>query len=152
MGIVMANTLSLLSYVMITIGAFAFYSPDEITIYNEPTIVMLKVLEFRFIERLEIVFFSFYLFVMSTTILPFMYMAVYCSSQLVGIQDHRKPLVCLLLIDFLFVLFYPPSFERNTMMQQVIEQVGMILAYAFPLCLWGYVSLHGLFLKRRAVK
>ena len=152
MGIVMANTLSLLAYLMITIGAFVFYSPDEITLYNEPTIVMLKVLEFRFIERLEIVFFSFYLFVMSTTILPFMYMAVFCTSQLVGSQDHRKPLVWFLLIDFVFVLLSPPSFDRNTMMQHLIEQVGMIIAYAFPLFLWGYVALHGLLLKRRAVK
>ena len=151
MGIVIANTLSLLAYLMITIGAFAFYSPDEITIYNEPTIDMLKVLEFKFIERLEIVFFSFYLFVMSTTVLPFMFMTVFCTSQLVGKQDHSRHLAWFLLIEFAFVVLFPPTFERNTLFQQVIEQVGLILAFAFPLCLWGYVWLHGLF-KRRAIK
>ncbi|USK87231.1 GerAB/ArcD/ProY family transporter [Peribacillus asahii] len=151
MGVVIANTLSLLAFLMITIGAFAFYSPDEITIYNEPAIEMLKVLEFKFIERLEIVFFSFYLFVMSTTVLPFMFMTVFCTSQLVGKQDHSRHLAWFLLIEFAFVVLFPPNFDRNTFLQQVIEQVGMILAFAFPLCLWGYVWVHGL-LKRRTIK
>jgi spore germination protein (amino acid permease) len=151
MGIVIANTLSLLAYLMITIGAFAFYSPDEITIYNEPTIVMLKVLEFKFIERLEIVFFSFYLFVISTTLLPFMFITVFCTSQLVGKKDHSRHLAWFLVIELAFVLLFPPTFERNTQFQEVIEKIGLILAFAFPLCLWGYVWLHGLF-KRRAIK
>ncbi|MEH6945610.1 endospore germination permease [Bacillus sp. JJ634] len=151
MGVVIANTLSLLAFLMITIGAFAFYSPDEITIYNEPAIEMLKVLEFKFIERLEIVFFSFYLFVMSTTVLPFMFMTVFCTSQLVGKQDHSRHLAWFLLIELAFVVLFPPNFDRNTLLQQVIEQVGMILAFAFPLCLWGYVWVHGIF-KRRTIK
>jgi len=151
MGVVIANTLSLLAFLMVTIGAFIFYSPDEITIYNEPTIEMLKVLEFKFIERLEIVFFSFYLFVISTTVLPFMFMTVFCTSQLVGKQDYSKHLACFLLIEFAVVVLFPPSFDENTHLQQVIEKAGIILAFAFPLCLWGYVWVHGLF-KRRAIK
>ncbi|WP_338452896.1 endospore germination permease [Niallia oryzisoli] len=150
-GIVIANTLSLLVFLVITIGAFAFYSPDEITMYNEPTIEMLKVLEFVFIERLEIVFFSFYLFVMSTTVLPFMFMTVFCTSHLLGKKDHRSHLAWFFLIEFVYVVLFPPSFDRNTFSQHIIEQVSLILAFAFPLCLWGYVSLHGLF-KRRAIK
>lgn len=151
MGIVVANTLSLLAFLIITIGAFVFYSPDEITIYNEPTIEILKVLEFTFIERLEIVFFSFYLFVMSTTVLPFMFLTVLCTSQLVGKQDHHRHLVWFLVLEFVWVVFYPPTFDGNTLLQQIIEQVGLILAFAFPLCLWGYVWLHGFF-KRRVIK
>jgi spore germination protein (amino acid permease) len=151
MGIVIANTITLFAFLMVTIGAFVFFSPDEITLYNEPTIEMLKVVEFKFIERLEIVFFSFYLFVMSTTVLPFMFMTVFCTSQLVGKQDHHRHLFYFLLIECAFVVLFPPSFGRNALLQQVIEQVGSIIALAFPLCLWGYVWLHGL-LKRRAIK
>jgi spore germination protein (amino acid permease) len=150
MGIVIANTLSLLAFLLITVGAFAFYSPDEITIYNEPTIVMLKVVEFQFIERLEIVFFSFYLFVMSTTVLPYMFLTVYCTSQLAGKQDHRRHLAWFLLIEFAIVVFFPPTFERNTLLQQIVEKAGFIVAFIFPLCLGGYVWLHG-FLKRRTI-
>ena len=140
MGIVMANTLSLFAYLMITIGAFAFYSPDEITIYNEPTIVMLKVLEFKFIERLEIVFFSFYLFVMSTTILPFMFITVFCTSHLVGKQDHSRHLAWFLLIEMAFVALYPPTFDRNTMIQQFIEKIGFVLSPLYFLFVYGDLS------------
>ncbi|MGA5691575.1 GerAB/ArcD/ProY family transporter [Cytobacillus pseudoceanisediminis] len=151
MGIVAANTLTLFAYLMITIGAFAFFSPDEITIYNEPTIIILKVIEFEFIERLEIVFFSFYLFVMSTTVLPYMFMTVFCTSQLVGKQDHSRHLALFLLFECVFAVLIPPTFDNNIHLQKIIEQAGLILAFAFPLCLWGYVWLHGLF-KRRVSK
>lgn len=152
MGIVIANTLSLFAFLLVTIGAFVFYSPDEITIFNEPTIEMLKVLEFTFIERLEILFFSFYIFLMSTTVLPFMFMTVLCTSQFVGSHDHRRHLAWLLLIEFAFVVFFPPSFDQNALFQQNIEPVGFILAFVFPICLWGYVSLHGLVKRRSTIK
>lgn len=150
MGIVIANTLSLLAFLMITLAAFSFYSPDEITIYNEPTLEMLKVIELRFVERVEIVFFSFYLFVMSTTVLPYMFMTVYCTSQLAGRHDHRRHLAWFLIIEFVFVVFLPPSFERNTLLKHVSEMAGLLVAFVFPLCLWGYVWLHGIF-KRRPI-
>jgi spore germination protein (amino acid permease) len=148
LGVVTANTLTLLAYLVITIGAFVFYSPDEITVYQEPTINVFKVIEFKFIERLEIVFFSFYIFVISTTVLPFMFMTVFCTSQLVGAQDHRKHLIWFLLLEFVYVAVYPPTFERNTFFQRIIEQAGIIIAYGFPLCLWAYVWLHGRFARR----
>ena len=144
-GIVIANTISLLAFLLITIGTFVFFSPDSITTYNEPAIEMLKVLEFSFIERLEIVFFSFYIFVISTTVLPFMFMTVYCTSQLVGKQDHHSHLVWYLIIGFLIVVLFPPTFDRNVHLQQIMDQAGLIVAFAFPLCLWGYLWLHGLF-------
>ncbi|WP_436371707.1 GerAB/ArcD/ProY family transporter [Cytobacillus sp. BC1816] len=151
LGIVVANTLSLLMYLMITIGAFAFFSPDEITIYNEPTIIILKVIEFEFIERLEIVFFSFYIFVISTTVLPLMFMTVFCTSQLAGRQDHSRHIAWFLLLECIFAVLFPPTFDNNFLLQKMIDQAGLILAFAFPICLWGYVWLHGLF-KRRANK
>nr|WP_066399275.1 endospore germination permease [Cytobacillus eiseniae] len=151
MGIVIANTISLLAFLMITIGAFVFYSPDEITQYKEPTINILKVVEFQFIERLEIVFLSIYLFVISTTVLPLMFMTVFCTSQLAGKQDHKRHLFWFLLVECMFVVLFPPTYERNTILQQYIQQIGLILAFGLPLCLWGYVWLHGLF-KRRAMQ
>jgi spore germination protein (amino acid permease) len=151
LGVVIANTLSLFAFLIFTIGAYAFFSPDEITLFNEPTIEMLKVLELKFIERLEIVFFSLYLFVMSTTVLPLMFMTVFCTSQLVGKQDHSSHLFWYILMGLTYNLFFPPTFDKNVQLQQIIEQAGMILAFAFPIFLSGYVWAHGLF-KRRTIK
>jgi spore germination protein (amino acid permease) len=149
LGIVIANSLSLLAFLTITIGAFAFFSPDEITAYNEPTIAKLKVLEFKFIERLEIVFFSFYLFVMSTTVLPLMYLTIFCTTRLTGKQNNNRHLFLLLLIEGIYVILFPPTLDQNTVLQQITEKFSLLLAFAFPLCLWGILKIRGLF-KRRA--
>lgn len=145
LGIIIANTLSMLGFLLIVLGAFLFFSPDEITIFNEPTIIILKVIEFTFVERLEIIFFSFYIFVISSTVLPFMFFAVYCISQLVGKHDHNGPLILLLVFEFIYVALYPPTFEGNTLFQKNAELFSLVIAYAFPLIFWVYVTLHGMF-------
>lgn len=151
MGIVIANSLSLLAFLTITLGAFAFFSPDEITVYNEPTIAKLKVLEFRFIERLEIVFFSFYLFVMSTTVVPLMFLTVFCTTRLTGKKNHSRHLFWLLLIEGIYVIVFPPDLGQSRFLQQITEQFSLILAFAFPLFLWGLLWIRGLF-KRGTAK
>jgi spore germination protein (amino acid permease) len=138
-GIVIANTLTLAVFLIVTIVAFTFYSPDEITQYNEPTINLLKIVEFKFMERLEIVFLSLYIFVISTTVLPLFFSTVFSASQLFGKQDHRKYVVWLLLLNLVYVFFFPQSFDRNRQLQKVGELFSLILVYAFPLCLWGYL-------------
>ncbi|MDR7239247.1 GerAB/ArcD/ProY family transporter [Neobacillus drentensis] len=150
-GIVIANTLTLVLFLIITISAFAFYSPDEITLYNEPTITMLKIVEFKFLERLEIVFFSLYIFVISTSVLPFLFVTVFSASQLFGKQDHSKYVVWLLILILGYVFFFPPSFDSNNQLQKVSEPISLILVYAFPFCLWVYLWLYCRF-KRRVLK
>jgi spore germination protein (amino acid permease) len=150
-GIVIANTLTLAIYIIITIVAFVFYSPDEITQYKEPTINLLKIVEYRFLERLEIVFLSLYLFVISTTVLPIFFSTVFTVSQLFGKQDHSKYVVWLLLLNLVYVFFIPQSFGRNTQLQKGVEPISLIIGYAFPLCLWGYLWLYSR-IKRRALK
>lgn len=150
-GIFIANTITLAIFLIITIVSFTFYSPDEITQYKEPTINLLKIVEFRFLERLEIVFLSLYIFVISTTVLPIFFTTVFSTSQLVGKKDHSKFVVWLLLLNLVYVFFLPPSFDKNTQFQKGIEPISLILVYAFPLCLWVYLGLYSR-LKRRALK
>jgi spore germination protein (amino acid permease) len=141
-GIVIANTLTLAVFLIVTIVAFAFYSPDEIIQYKEPTINLLKIVEFKFLERLEIVFLSLYLFVISTTVLPLFFAAVFSTSQLFGKQDHSKYVGWLLLLNLVYVFFLPQSLGINRQLQKVSEPISFILWYVFPLCLWVYLWLY----------
>jgi spore germination protein (amino acid permease) len=141
-GIVIANTLTLAVFLLVTIVAFTFYSPDEISLYKEPTINLLKIVEFRFLERLEIVFLSFYIFIISTTVLPIFFVTVFCTSHFFGKQDHSKYVAWLLLLNLVYVFFFPQSFSINTQLQKVSEPISLILVYAFPLCLWVYLWLY----------
>lgn len=137
LGAVTANTITMMVYLIVTIAAFVLLSPDELTVYQEPTIMMLKVLEFRFIERLEIPLFSLYLFTISTTVLPFMFLTVFCTSRLFGTQNHSRFVVFFLLFEVLYIIFFQPTFEKNTMIHQIAKKWGIAIAFALPLLLWG---------------
>lgn len=148
-GLVIANTLTLLIVLLITIVTFTFFSPDEITQFKEPTISVLKIVEFKFLERLEIVFLSFYIFVISTTVLPLMYSTVFCLSQLFGAQNHSKFVGWYLLLNLVYIMFTSQSFYRNDQLSKLVEPISVILAYALPFCLLIYILLHDR-VKRRA--
>lgn len=143
LGIVIANTISLFFFLTVTIIAFLYFSPDEITYYSEPSMVMLKIVEFKFIERLEIVFFSFYIFVISTTVLPFMYMSVFSAKKFVNRFAQHQYVLFFLIMLFLYILFIPPTFDRNSYYQKIAEHAGLVIAAIFPLILWGLLLLHG---------
>ncbi|MED1791906.1 GerAB/ArcD/ProY family transporter [Brevibacillus nitrificans] len=139
-GIVVANTLSMLVFLSITLLCFGFFSPDEITQFTWPTLGLWKVIEFRFLERVDILFLAFYLFILSTTGLPYMYFTVFSTSQLFGLQDHRGHLKIFLLVILVAGLLYTPSFSFLGKLVDLWGKVGLIFAYAFPVLL-GIVML-----------
>lgn len=132
-GIVVANTLSLMVFMQVTLLCFAFFSPDEITQYMWPTLIILKSIEYRFLERIDIIFLSFYLLVLSTTIFPYAYFTVYSSSQLVCQYDHRKHLRIFLLLIVVASCFYTPTFIDLKNLTQIWGETGLIYGYILPL-------------------
>lgn len=141
-GIVIANTITLIVFLIITIVAFTFYSPDEITQFKEPTINLLKIVEFKFLERLEIVFLSLYIFVISTTVLPIFFVTVFSASQLFGKKDHSKYVGWFLLFNLIYIFVLPQSFAKNIQLQKISEPIIFLIGYAFPLFLWLYLFLY----------
>jgi spore germination protein (amino acid permease) len=138
MGIIIANSLSLLVFLFVTFACFIFFSPDEITQYYEPTISMLKVVEFRFIERMEIIFLAFYLFVLSTTWIPYMYSTVFCATWLFDKEDHKNYLLVFLILCTLIMYFIIPTFDQNDFLMIIYQISGITFAYIFPLFLLIY--------------
>ncbi|WP_241661627.1 GerAB/ArcD/ProY family transporter [Bacillus wiedmannii] len=148
-GILIANSLTLLFLLFITLSCFLFFSPDEITQYNEPTLSMLKVVEFRFLERVEIIFLALFLFVMSTTWIPYVYCASFCIGWLRN-EQHYNRYVCSILILFLILIYFiPPTFYQNDVLQNISSNLGLVYVYIFPLYLWIYVTIYDRIRRRR---
>lgn len=141
-GIIIANSLTMLVFLFVTIACFVFFSPDQITLFNEPTVSILKVVEFRFLERMEIIFLAFYLMVLSRTWMPYMYGATFCTSWLFGKQDHSKHLLLLLLLMVMFMYFVVPTFNQNDLLQGLSAKIAFPFIYIIPLFLWIYLSIH----------
>ncbi|ULL14127.1 spore gernimation protein [Paenibacillus sp. H1-7] len=140
-GIVIANTLSLIVFLYITLVCFLYFSPDEITNYNQPTINVLKSIEFRFVERLEIVFLSAYLFAISTTWLPFISCYKYIVGWLLNKQNDSVYVALFLLSLVAFAFAFDPSFSTNEEWIKRISQAGLVYALALPVCLAVYIKL-----------
>ncbi|MDF2714543.1 MAG: spore gernimation protein [Paenibacillus sp.] len=147
-GIVIANTLSLLVFLLITLVCFLYFSPDEITQYSQPTLSLLKVIEFRFMERFDILFLSFYLFMISTTWMPQLFCVVYSASRLFGTRDIRMPLAVMLVLLIAYAFLIDPSFDSNEKLIGLMQQLTVVFAYVLPLGLFVYVRMHDRFTGR----
>ncbi|OXM83255.1 GerAB/ArcD/ProY family transporter [Paenibacillus rigui] len=141
-GILIANTLTLFLYLFVTIVCFVHFSPDEITQYNDPPLTVLKTIELRYVERFDVITLAFYLFVLATSWMPFMYIGVYCTGMLTGKQKPSGyfvgAIVCFVLVTF----FLNPSFENNDQLVKFISYFGLCFAYALPVFLWAYSRVH----------
>lgn len=135
-GIVVANTLTLLVYLYITIICFAFFSPDEITEYTWPTLNLWKVIEYRFLERIDIIFLAFYLFILSTTAFTYLYFTVFSTSQLFNSRDHRKHLLVFLSLISVAAWLYTPSFMELSKLTEMWSYVALVFVYVLPLLAW----------------
>ncbi|TMV47418.1 spore gernimation protein [Paenibacillus mesophilus] len=149
MGIVVANTLTMLVYAAITMICFAYFGPDGIVTVNDPTLSVLKVIEFKFMERVEIVFLAFYLFVISTTWIPYLYWCVFCTTRLLGKQNHSPHLLLYLLAASMFTMLYETNFNENDMWQKTYSQFGLVFAFIVPFFLWMILRMHPAARKRK---
>lgn len=141
-GIVIANTLSLIIYLIITLACFLYFSPDEITVFNQPALNLLKVVELRFVERVEIIFLSVFLIMVSTSWIPYMYGYSYCLNRLVpklGIMGHTAIMITGLIA---IAVATDPSFMLVEKWMKAAGTTSMFVSYALPFCLLAYILAH----------
>ena len=137
-GVIMANSLSLLSYLIVTLSSFIYFGPYEILEYIWPTLNLVKPIEFPFLERFEIIFLSLYLFVLSTTGIPFYFMTSFSIAQLIGKKDHQKILAILLVLCFVVFLFFTLSTENLSRLSGIFNKIGISVAFISPIILLVY--------------
>ncbi|NIK78117.1 spore germination protein (amino acid permease) [Paenibacillus castaneae] len=144
-GVVLANTITLAIHLGITLISFAFFSPDGITEYNEPVFNLLKVIEFHFIERFDMVFLALYLFVVTTCWLPYAFGAILSTEIWLGKKNSQAIAAILVVFIILLILLTHPSWNESNKWTQIINQAGIGFAYLFPFLLYIYVGIYNRF-------
>lgn len=139
-AVIASNSLTMAAYIFITLVCFVYYSPDEISEYHNPVVSVLKSIEFRFIERIEIPFIAFYLTIFSMVWIPAMYLTTFCSSWLFGKQDNRGHLRILCILIALAAYFYTPTFYQNRLMERILIGFGLGVEYIFPLVMLVFIA------------
>ncbi|GAA3407459.1 endospore germination permease [Paenibacillus hodogayensis] len=138
-GIVFSNTLTMVAFLFVTLVCFVYFSPDEITQYNEPVVNVLKTIEFKFIERVEVPFIAFFLLIFSLGWIPALYMGVFCTNWLFGQADHRNHLRILWAVIAIGSFFFIPTFNETDGMEHSLAQVAIVCEGAFPVVLLVYI-------------
>jgi spore germination protein (amino acid permease) len=150
-GIVIANTYVMLFYLFVTISCFVFFSPDGISDYKQPVLNLVKVIEFQFLERIDMIILNILLLISSRAWILYMYCAVYCSSQLMNKQDHSSHVPILLGLFIAAIFLIHPSWIQFRTWQEWMSNTGIGLAYIFPVFLWVYTWVYEKYKRRRAL-
>lgn len=149
MGVVISNTLTMLVFLCITLICLVYYGPDELVEYNEPVINVLKTIEFKFVERIEVLFIAFYLLCFSLSWISSMYMTVFSTSWIWSQKDHRLHLRILCLLLGCAAFFYIPGFNQSDRMEKFMSFFAIGIDYVLPLLLLIYLGLQQRFHWRR---
>jgi hypothetical protein len=121
-----------------------FFSPEAITSFTYPTLSYLKNIEFRFIERLDVVFLSFYIIVISMTWIPYLHWGTACLNAIGKWRRERVLLGGVFGLFLLLVWIFVPSFHELPDIVQNWSYAGMVIVYLFPLLLWMMHGFHAL--------
>lgn len=150
-SVILSHTVTLLVFLFISLVCFVYFSPDRITAYGEPAINVLKTIEFKFIERIEVLFIAFYLFIFSLAWIPFMYLGAFCTSWLLGKRDYRGHLLVYGLLFAGASFFFMPTTTQSDWMEDLLGKLSFGIEYVFPVCLFVYVWGYDRLKRRRSI-
>ncbi|WNR45007.1 GerAB/ArcD/ProY family transporter [Paenibacillus roseipurpureus] len=139
-GIIVGNSATLFIYLLFTVLSYINFSPDDITQYHNTLISLFKIIEFRFLERFDILVLSLYSLLIVRTWIPMLYAAVICTQQL-GIKG--QPRLHILLILTLMVgltWIWNPGWNDSMELSSFIEHFGIGIAFVMPPLLWAILA------------
>lgn len=132
-GVIIANSITLIFYTFMTISCYIFFSPDEITAYNQPVLSILKIIEVSFLERFDLIIITLYLFVVFTAWTPYIYASLVCISHLTKQKKKNIHIFIYFICIILSVFLIHPSWSQVQSWKSLISHVGLGTAYIFPI-------------------
>lgn len=137
-GVVFANTITLIIYLFVTLVCYVTLSPDEILEYSQPMMDLLKTINLRFVERLDMVYLALYIFIISSAWVPYSFIASIATSHLFGTGKHNPYMLVYLILFVLVTAIMLPSWRELTMIYKWIHHMSIILLYYLPIFLYIY--------------
>lgn len=139
-GLLIANTLTMLVYLYVTIICFVFYTPDGITTINQPVLSLLKTIEFRFLERVDMIFLAIYLIVVSRVWSAYIYCAVFSTCHLLRKQDHSSHAFIYFIMVIGCAYVVKPTWNQADQWVTLLSNSGIVVLYVMPVLLLVYAS------------
>lgn len=138
-GIMLANTITLIINLLITLVCFIYFSPSEMVEVNQPVISVLKTIQFKFVERIEIIFISLYIGIYSLCWVPCLYFTAYCLRWTMNGAREQGYLITLLAVIGIGTYIYLPTFNQSVRLEQTMTNFGIVMEYILPIVIWIYL-------------
>lgn len=138
-GFVIANSMTAVVLLIVTIATFIRMSKIELSHSIWPTLNLLKLIRFPFLERFEVIFISAYISVLLMSVIPYLYMTLTGATQLFKRPKLYNPLMIVILVAWIIIL-YSPLVTHVTILEgkKFFIYIGAIFTIAFPIFLWLY--------------
>ncbi|MED4446931.1 spore gernimation protein [Bacillus thuringiensis] len=141
-GIVIANLITLFIYLQITFVSFIYFSPDGIIKFLWPTLSLVTPFHFSFLERFEIIFLSFYLFIIFDSCIPYIFTASDGINQLLNKKGSSLPIYFLLFGCIFILFFYIPSSYQISSLREFWGTASYFIVFLFPVVFLLYMTLY----------
>ncbi|MGG0177855.1 GerAB/ArcD/ProY family transporter [Gottfriedia acidiceleris] len=135
-GVIIANTMTTFTYLFVTIISFVNASPDEILTIFSPVIAMLSIIEFQFLERMDVILLSLLFMVISKTWVTYFWAGLDGFNKLFKIK--KFPLFVLIIFGIVTISSYLfiPTFKVIGFQLKILSYTGLIVIIGLPLILW----------------
>ncbi|WP_144485531.1 GerAB/ArcD/ProY family transporter [Bacillus pumilus] len=142
-----SNICTTLYYLFITLICFMFFSPIELNLIPNPVLYLLKTISFGIIERTDLIFLSFWVFVILATLSNYLYFCANGISSLLKKKDHKKYVYCFAMLIYASSCFLAVDNFRI----QRFNEFTTIAQYSFIYTLPAFMAIV-IFIKQRKKK
>ncbi|MFC4078018.1 GerAB/ArcD/ProY family transporter [Salinithrix halophila] len=138
----LANLITILVYLFITLTALTIFSPVEMTMIPSPVIYMLKSFRFQLVERPDLYFLTLWIILAFTSTCSDLYVASLGMARLLNQKSHWKWVPWIALICYA-VSFMPRDQFEVEMLDQILRVLFYILIVGMPPVLLAISLLFG---------
>ncbi|WP_260288444.1 GerAB/ArcD/ProY family transporter [Peribacillus aracenensis] len=120
-------------YTFLTLICLMFFSPKEFPLIPEPILYLIKSFGFSIIERPDVFFISFWIVLVSTTFMSFLYAASKGLSTLKFM--NRKKFVYFCAIAIFIISIIPMNKKEIIWLSKIVANSGLIFNIVIPIIL-----------------
>ncbi|MEW6622704.1 MAG: GerAB/ArcD/ProY family transporter [Bacillota bacterium] len=128
------NGLTGLAYIFNVVTAAIFFSPADVPNQMWPSLQLLKVIQFSFLQRVESIVLSFWLLLVVVTVAGYYWASAFSLYKLINMKSFKLSAVVMAPIIFIVSLL-PRDINQVTDIGDKIGTAGLILSFSIPILL-----------------
>ncbi|WP_170132860.1 GerAB/ArcD/ProY family transporter [Saliterribacillus persicus] len=149
--LLVGNIFTTVIYTFVVFTTFVVFSPYEIKLIIEPILYMLKALQFKLLDRMDLFFLSLWSVSVLTTLVIYLYSSALGISTILKKAKHKKVTYLIVIMLLIIIYFLPKDMNSINLLAKIISNLSYIFTAGIPFILLLIASLKRLFRKKEAL-